>query len=155
MNILLNWLIFMMLFLAIGYILGARNRSAARRDDEASETPAVGAETLADFQQRVTPVLAVEGHQMHAGGVLFDGKLRTDPQSALSQLTRSFWPEKFTPILEEGERSGKVKVALLPGDQRISRPVGGSRAAKLAAPFSALWADAGDHDVGRRVACRR
>jgi len=108
MNILLTWLIFMLLFLAIGYILGPRNRSASR-EDEASETPkAFGAETLADFQQRVTPVLAVEGYQTHAGGVLFDGKLRTDPQSALSQLTRAFGPEKFTPILEEGERSGQT-----------------------------------------------
>ncbi len=88
MNILLTWLIFMLLFLAIGYILGARNRSAARREDEASETPkAFGAETLA-------------------------------------------------------------------GDQRISWPIGGSRAAKLAAPFSALCADARDHNVGRRVAGR-
>ena len=39
MDILLTWLIFVLLFLAIGYILGARNRSAARREDEASETP--------------------------------------------------------------------------------------------------------------------
>jgi len=123
MNILLTWLIFMVLFLAIGYILGARNKSAARREDEASETPkAFGAEKLADFQQRVTPVLAVEGHQTHAGGVLFDGKLRTDPQSALSQLTRAFGPEKFTPILEEGERSGQVKVALLPGISELAGP---------------------------------
>ena len=96
MNILLTWFTFMLLFLAISYILGARNRSGARREDEASETPkAFGAEALADFQQRVTPVLAVEGHQTHAGGVLFDGKLRTDPQSALSQLTRAFGPESY------------------------------------------------------------
>ena len=39
MDILLTWLIFLLLFLAIGYILGAKNRSAARREDEASETP--------------------------------------------------------------------------------------------------------------------
>jgi membrane-associated protease RseP (regulator of RpoE activity) len=122
MNILLTWLIFMLLFLAIGYMLGARNRNAARREDESSETPAIGADLLADFQQRVMPVLAVAGHQTRAGAVLFEGKLRTDPQSAISQLKRAFAPEKFTPILEEGERSGQVKVALLPGIGELAEP---------------------------------
>jgi membrane-associated protease RseP (regulator of RpoE activity) len=115
MNILLSWLLFMLLFLAIGYILGARSRSAARREGELTETPGIGAETLADFQQRVMPVLVIAGHQTRGGAVLFEGKLRTNPQDALSQLRRVFAPEKFTPILEEGDARGEVKLALLPG----------------------------------------
>lgn len=115
MNILLTWVLFMLLFLALGYILGARNRSATRREDESSENQPIGAEMLASFEQRVMPVLAIAGHQMHAGGVLFAGKLRTDPQSALSQLTRAFAPDKLTPMLQEGEGRGQVKVTLLPG----------------------------------------
>src|SRR5438034_7372744 len=107
MNILVTWLIFMLLFLALGYMLGARSRSVARREDESSERPAIGAEVLASFQQRVMPVLAVAGHQTRDGGVLFDGKLRTDPQNAMSQLTHAFAPDEFTPILQEGERSGQ------------------------------------------------
>jgi hypothetical protein len=122
MNILVTWLIFMLLFLALGYILGARSRSAARREDESSERPPIGAEMLASFQHRVMPVLAVAGHQTRDGGVLFEGKLRTDPQNALSQLTHVFAPDKFTPILQEGERSGHVKVVLLPAISELVAP---------------------------------
>jgi membrane-associated protease RseP (regulator of RpoE activity) len=122
MNILLTWVLFMLLFLALGYILGARNRSATRREDESSENQPIGAEMLASFQQRVMPVLAIAGHQTRGGGVLFEGKLRTDPQDALSQLTRAFAPDKFTPILQEGERSGHVKLALLPAISELVAP---------------------------------
>ena len=121
MNILLTWLVFMLLFLALGYILGARSRTASPREDEL-ESPAISAEMLANFQQRVMPVLAVAGHQRRDGGVLFDGKLRTDPQSALSQLTHAFAPDKLTPILQEGERAGQVKVALLRGIGELAQP---------------------------------
>ena len=120
MNILLTWVLFMLLFLALGHILGARNRSATRREDESPENQPIGAETLANFQQRVLPVLAVAGHQTRDGGVLFEGKLRTDPQNALSQLTRAFAPDKLTPILQEGEHAGQVKVALLPGISELA-----------------------------------
>ncbi|HZS18762.1 MAG TPA: site-2 protease family protein [Candidatus Udaeobacter sp.] len=122
MSILATWLIFMLVFLAIGYMLGARSRGAAPRETGSSETPAIGAETLADFQQRVMPVLAVAGHQTRAGGVLFEGKLRTDPQSALSQLTHVFAADKLTPILEEGDQGGEVKIALIPGIDQLARP---------------------------------
>jgi hypothetical protein len=122
MNILLSWVLFMLLFLALGYILGARRRTAARREDESSENQPIGAEMLASFQQRVMPVLAVAGYQVRDGGVLFDGKLRTDPRSALSQLTRAFAPDKLTPILREGEGRGQVKVALLPGISELVAP---------------------------------
>jgi len=114
MNILLTWLLLMLLFMAIGYILGARSRGAAQREDASLKAPTIASDVLADFQQRIMPVLAVTGHQSHAGAVLFEGKLRTDPQSALSKLKSTFAPERFTPILEEGEQSGQVKVALLP-----------------------------------------
>ena len=121
MDILLTWLVFMLVFLAIGYILGARSKGAARREDESLDIPSIGGDTLADFQQRVMPVLAVAGYQTRAGGVLFEGKLRTDPQNALSQLTRAFAAEKFTPILEEGERNGQVKIALIPGIEELAQ----------------------------------
>lgn len=121
MHLLLTWLIFMLLFLAIDYVLGARSRRGARPEAEFSQPPAIGSEMLANFQQRVMPVMAVAEHQTRAGGVLFEGKLRTDPQDAVFQLTREFAPEKLTPILEEGERSGEVKVALLPGLEELAR----------------------------------
>ena len=105
----------MLLFLALGYILGARSRTAIQREAQSSVSPAISAEMLANFQQRVMPVLAVAGHQTRDGGILFDGKLLTDPQSALSQLTQAFAPDKFTPILREGEGDDQVKIALLPG----------------------------------------
>ena len=63
MNILLTWLVFMLLFLALRSILGAKSRSAARSKDETSETPLIGAETLANSQQRVVPFLAAAGPQ--------------------------------------------------------------------------------------------
>ena len=120
MDILLTWVLFMLLFLALGYILGARNRSATRRQAQSPASPMISAEMLANFQQRVMPVLAVAGHQTRDGGVLFDGKLRTDPQSALSQLTRAFAPDKLTPILREGEGDDQVKVALIPGISELA-----------------------------------
>lgn len=121
MNILLTWLVFMLVFLAIGYILGARGKGAALREGEPSETPSIGADTLANFQQRVMPVLAVAGYQTRADGIVFEGELRTDPQNALSQLIQAFAAEKFTPILQEGERSGEVKIALIPGIEELSQ----------------------------------
>lgn len=120
MDILLTWLFFMLLFLALGYILGARNRRAIRRQAQSPASPMISAEMLANFQQRVMPVLAVAGHQTRNGGVLFDGKLRTDPQSALAQLTRAFAPDKLTPILGEGEGHDQVKVALIPGISELA-----------------------------------
>ena len=109
----------MLLFLALGYIFGARGKNTTPREDE-SVSPAISAELLANFQERVMTVLAVAGHQTRDGGVLFDGKLRTDPQSALSQLTRAFAPDKFTPILREGEGRDQVKIALLPGISELA-----------------------------------
>lgn len=119
MNILMTWFFLMLLFLLIGYLLGGRNRTASPVRDESPQS--VGAETLADFQQRVLPVLAVTGHQTGGGAVVFEGELRTDPESAITQLRRAFAPEKFTPILEEGERAGQVKLALLPGIEELAQ----------------------------------
>ena len=135
MNILLTWLVFMLLFLAVRSMLGAKSRSAARSKDETSETPLIGAETLANFQQRVMPVLAVAGHQTRAGGVLFEGKLRTDPQNALSQLTRAFAADKFTPILEEGDSAGQVKIALVPGIDELAQPSAAAERPKWGVPW--------------------
>jgi membrane-associated protease RseP (regulator of RpoE activity) len=119
MEILLIWIFFMLLFLTLGYILGARGKretgsSAIFAEDEFAEKLERARENLARFEQDVTPVLAVTGHEAHGGAVVFEGKLRTDPRSALSQLTRAFAAENFTPILQESETDGRVKVALVP-----------------------------------------
>ena len=123
MDIVLIWLVFTLLFIAIAYILSARARrkAMARREILARE-PAIGVETLTDFQQRVMPVLAVAGHQVRDGGVLFEGDLRTDPKSALAELTRAFAGERLTPLLREGHDHGGVRVALLPGIEQIAWP---------------------------------
>ena len=114
MDILLTWIALLLLFLALGYMLGARSRSAARAEAESPEKVFIEPD-VAGFQERIAPVLAVAGHRVRSGAVLFEGKLRTDPQSALAQLTHAFAPERFTPILEEGDHRGEVKVALIPG----------------------------------------
>lgn len=118
MDILLTWLLFMLLFLAIGYILGARRKPGERIAADSDLTSE--ATLLPALQERIMPVLAVAGQQAHPAGFLFEGKLRTNPQDALAQLTREFAPDNFTPLIEEGDRPGRVKVALLRGIEQLA-----------------------------------
>lgn len=123
MDIVLTWLVFTFFFIVIAYLLSARaRRKAAARQQALSREPRIGAETLTDFRRRVMPILAVAGHQVRDGGVLFEGDLRTDPQSALTELTHAFAGKGFTPLLREGQGRGHVKVALLPGIEQLAWP---------------------------------
>lgn len=120
MDILLTWVVLMMLFLALGYILGVRSKAAALVAAEAVDKPTISHDALAALQDRVMPILAVVAHQVRAGAILFEGKLRTDPESALTELRRVFAEDQFTPILEEGEHRGQVKIALIPGIAQLA-----------------------------------
>ena len=122
MEIVLIWILFTLLFVAIAYLVAARARKkAALRQQTLRESP-IGRETLLDLQRRITPVLAVAGHQVRDGGVLFEGALRTDPQSALDELTHAFSGKGFTPLLRQGHDPGRVRIALLPGIEQIAWP---------------------------------
>jgi Zn-dependent protease len=123
MDILLIWLVFTFFFIVIAYVFSARaRRKAVARQQALLREPRIGAETLTDFQQRVMPILAVAGHQVRDGAVLFEGDLRTDPQSALTELTHAFAGKGFTPLLREGQGRGHVKIALLPGIEQLAWP---------------------------------
>ena len=118
MNILLTWLVFMLLFLVIGYILDARSRTTEAA--AASNGLTNDGVLLPALRERLAPVLAVAGEQAHRSGFLFEGKLRTNPQDALTQLRREFQSDHFTPLLEEGDQPGRVKVALLRGIEQLA-----------------------------------
>lgn len=123
MDIILIWLVMTFLFIAMSYLLRARERrSATGPRDVLSQAPLIGAETLADFQQRLLPVLAVAGYQVRDGSVMFEGNLRTDAQTARAEISRAFAGEKFTPLLQEGDGHGRVKIALLPGIEELAWP---------------------------------
>lgn len=77
MDILLIWLVLALLFIAIGCLHRARERKRASGLWEGlSPAPLISAETLADFHQRLLPVLAVAGYQVRDGSVMFEGNLR-------------------------------------------------------------------------------
>ena len=75
MDILLIWFVLALLFLAIGYLHRARERRTAAGREVLSPEPLIGAETLADFHQRLLPVLAVAGYQVRDASVMFEGNL--------------------------------------------------------------------------------
>ncbi|HEX7518413.1 MAG TPA: site-2 protease family protein [Chthoniobacterales bacterium] len=126
MDTLLIWLVLALLFIAIGYLHRARERRSAPGFREVlSAGPLIGAETLADFHRRLLPVLAVAGYQVRDGSVMFEGNLRTDARTALTEISRAFAGEKFTPLLQEGDGRGRVKIALLPGIEELAWPPAG------------------------------
>jgi len=123
MDILLIWLAFVLLFFAIRFVVGARRgRIGVAVPDNLSTEPLVDPEVLADFQQRIQPVLAVTGYRVRGPGVLFEGKLRIDPRDALVKLKSAFARENLTPLLQESRASGQVKIALVPGIEELTRP---------------------------------
>jgi Peptidase family M50 len=112
MEILFIWFFLMLLFLSIGYLLGARQRRSVppAPDDELLQRRA----RLAHAEEMVAPVLAVTGQETRGGALLLKGRLRTDPETALSELRRTFPPNEFTPILQDGENHHEVNLILFP-----------------------------------------
>ena len=86
MDILIVWVIFMLVFMALTYLLGARRAAAARGKKDISEQPSISRDTLNRFEERVRSVLAVTGHEVHGDAVLFEGRLKTSPEAALAEL---------------------------------------------------------------------
>ena len=64
MDILLIWVIFMLVFMALTYLLGARRAAAARGKEDISEQPSISSDTLKSFAERVARVLAVTGSEV-------------------------------------------------------------------------------------------
>lgn len=113
MDILTIWVIFMLVFMALTYLLGARRAAAARGKKEISEQPSISRDTLNRFEERVRSVLAVTGHEVHGDAVLFEGRLKTSPEAALAELREVFAPDRLTPLLREAT-GAEVRLALFP-----------------------------------------
>ena len=113
MDILIIWVIFMLVFMALTYLLGARRAAAARGKKEISEQPSISRDTLNRFEERVRSVLAVTGHEVHGDAVLFEGRLKTSPEAALAELREVFAPDRLTPLLREAT-GAEVRLALFP-----------------------------------------
>ncbi len=112
MEILLIWFFLMLLFLSIGYLLGARRRRGVLPDVD--EELVQRRARLAHAEEKVAPVLAVTGQESRAGTLLLKGRLRTNPETALQELRHIFPPNEFTPILQDGENDHEVNLILLP-----------------------------------------
>jgi membrane-associated protease RseP (regulator of RpoE activity) len=113
MDILIIWVIFMLVFMALTYLLGTRRAAAARGKKEISEQPSISRDTLNRFEERVRSVLAVTGHEVHGDAVLFEGRLKTSPEAALAELREVFAPDRLTPLLREAT-GAEVRLALFP-----------------------------------------
>jgi membrane-associated protease RseP (regulator of RpoE activity) len=113
MDILIIWVIFMLVFMALTYLLGVRRAAAARGKKEISEQPSISRDTLNRFEERVRSVLAVTGHEVHGDAVLFEGRLKTSPEAALAELREVFAPDRLTPLLREAT-GAEVRLALFP-----------------------------------------
>ena len=113
MDILIIWVIFMLVFMALTYLLGARRAAAARGKKDISEQPSISRDTLNRFEERVRSVLAVTGHEVHGDAVLFEGRLKTSPEAALAELREVFAPDRLTPLLREAT-GAEVRLVLFP-----------------------------------------
>ena len=113
MDILIVWVIFMLVFMALTYLLGARRAAAARGKKDISEQPSISRDTLNRFEERVRSVLAVTGHEVHGDAVLFEGRLKTSPEAALAELREVFAPDRLTPLLRKAT-GAEVRLALFP-----------------------------------------
>lgn len=113
MDILIIWDIFVLVFMALTYLLGARRAAAACGKKDISEQPSISRDTLNRFEERVRSVLAVTGHEVHGDAVLFEGRLKTSPEAALAELREVFAPDRLTPLLREAT-GAEVRLALFP-----------------------------------------
>lgn len=128
MDILLIWLVFVFVFLIIRlFILGRKKREAGNAiQNGVLANSLLDPMVLADFQQRIWPVLAVTGYEVRGPGVTFEGRLRIDPNDALIHLREAFVHEKLTPLLTEGRTHDQVSIALVPGIEELARPASSS-----------------------------
>jgi Zn-dependent protease len=113
MDILLIWAIFMLVFMALAYLLGARRAAAARGNEDISEQPSISSDTLKSFEERVARVLAVTRSEVRGDGVMFEGRLKISPEGALAELRQVFSPDRLAPLLQDGT-GGEVRLALIP-----------------------------------------
>jgi hypothetical protein len=82
MDILLIWVVFMLVFMALTYLLGERGAASACGKEGVSEQPSISSDTLKRFAERVARVLAISGSEVRGAGVLFEGPLKTSPEGA-------------------------------------------------------------------------
>ena len=59
MDILLIWVVFMLVFMALTYLIGERGAASTCGKEETSEQPSISSDTLKGFAERVARVIAV------------------------------------------------------------------------------------------------
>lgn len=111
MDAMFLWLILMMIFLALGYFLGARRRASCHADEP--EADGIGPDVLAELEQTVATVLSVTGRRTSGPVAQFEGRLRTDAEQAVARLKEAFQSHQLQPVLQEAD-SNEVRVTLLP-----------------------------------------
>lgn len=114
MNALLFWLIFLVIFY-FAFVLGART-SASRMAAKEMEPPPLPLETLAAYESRLAPMLAVTGHKVAGDVFEFDGRLRSATEEAFRKIRETFAGEAIMPLLMEGE-GNNVRVLLVPREK--------------------------------------
>lgn len=117
MDILIIWVIFMLVFMALTYLLGAR-AAAARGKEGISEHPSISSDTLKSFEARVARVIAVTGNEVRGDAVLFKGRLKTSPEGALAELRQVFAPDRLVPLMRDGT-GREVRLVLIPETEAL------------------------------------
>ena len=112
MNSLLFWLLLIVAFYVV-YIVGTR--SGARRVAAMAlhPPPAVPAERLAAYEERLAPLMTVTGHRVLGEILEFEGQLRGKAEEVFGRIREAFAGEPVTPLLLEGEEH-EARVVVLP-----------------------------------------
>jgi membrane-associated protease RseP (regulator of RpoE activity) len=118
MDILFIWVVFMLVFMALAYLLGERGAAAARGKEDISEKPSISSDTLKGIAERVARVLAVTRSEVRGAGVIFEGRLKSSPEGALAELRQLFAPDRFAPLLQDGT-GGDVRLVLIPETEAL------------------------------------
>ena len=118
MDILLIWVVFMLVFMALTYLLGERGAASACGKEDTSEQPSISSDTLKRFAERVARVIAVSGSEVRGAGVMFEGRLKTSPEGALAELRQVFAPDRLAPLLQDGT-GGEVRLVLIPETEAL------------------------------------
>ena len=119
MNALFFWLILLFVFW-VAWTLGARS-AAARQAARAEPEPSVPMDTLADWESRLAPMMAITGRKAAGGVAEFEGRLRGASSEMFRRIRQAFMGESVTPMLLEGEGS-RVQVLMLPAAPREGSP---------------------------------
>jgi membrane-associated protease RseP (regulator of RpoE activity) len=118
MDILFIWVVFILVFMALAYLLGERGGVAARGKEDISEQPSISSDTLKGFAERVARVLAVTRSEVRGAGVMFEGRLKSSPEGALAELRQVFAPDRLAPLLQDGT-GGDVRLVLIPESEAL------------------------------------